>query len=132
MSNLEILERIQQLEQQVAAFIGSDCPVLIGRVSVPRGDSNGVVIRSRSEQPSGEREWRQWIEFHNGYRYKKPPQVEVAISFIDANTERYVRVKACARDISQTGFNLVAGSWNNSVLYGLELLWIATPGRVGR
>ena len=108
-----------------------DSAVLMGRVRVPQDHSEGVVVRWREDESQArapsDREWRTTVKFPGGHQYRRRPSVEVAIAEIDANTDRFLRLETRACEIETSGFELVVRVWQDTRLYGLTLLWIATP-----
>ncbi|WP_326579913.1 H-type lectin domain-containing protein [Streptomyces sp. NBC_00481] len=74
-------------------------------------------------QGNGPREWRESIAFAKAFN--APPEVTVAISMLDAGVAANTRVSVRAENITATGFDLVAYTWDNTIVYSVTASWLA-------
>jgi len=57
--------------------------------------------------------------------FKAPPVVQLGVVGVDASKDDNLRLKVRAEAISPSGFELVAETWLNSRLWGVDVSWLA-------
>ena len=61
--------------------------------------------------------------------FRNVPLVMRAFSYLDSNTDRNLRVLVAVADLTRRGLKLMVGTWDDSILYGTRVSWIACPRR---
>jgi hypothetical protein len=72
---------------------------------------------------SGGRSYTTAVRFDKPFR--EPPQVAVALRGQDINATTNNRIVVTATDITADGFNLVYGTWTDSIIYSIWTTWTA-------
>ncbi len=68
----------------------------------------------------------QHFEFPLG-KYTEPPNIVVWLNALDLSKDANWRIRAVARDVSATGFDLGIESWADTVVYSASAAWVAYP-----
>ena len=71
----------------------------------------------------GERERVVPVAFSDTYR--KPPSVHVSMSLLDMATGPSIRADVGTRNVSETGFEIVFRTWEDSMVARVRVAWIA-------
>lgn len=93
------------------------------------GEFNTLNARGFQLAPSDEnlvRRDRKHFNFSDG-AYSEPPNVMVWLSALDIDKSRNYRVRALARNVTATGFDLDIESWLDTILYSATASWVAYP-----
>ncbi|WP_067540939.1 H-type lectin domain-containing protein [Nocardia crassostreae] len=72
---------------------------------------------------SGPREWREPVVFAKPFNM--PPDVTIALSMLDVDESKNARVRVEAQNITDKGFDLVCGTWADTILYSVNADWLA-------
>jgi H-type lectin domain len=72
---------------------------------------------------SGERTFHTTIKF--GVPFNTPPQVAVAVTGVDASNAANLRINMTTQDIQTDEFDLVVGTWADSLIYAIYGVWVA-------
>lgn len=72
---------------------------------------------------SGPREWTEPITFAKSFN--EPPEVTVGLSMVDIDQAKNSRVRVDPKNITEKGFDLVCGAWDDTVLYSVTADWLA-------
>ena len=72
---------------------------------------------------SGKRWARAAVRFDTPF--VAPPAVQIAISMIDADNNRNMRLELSTEDLSPSGFTAVAHTWNDTRIGRLQVSWTA-------
>ena len=91
----------------------------IGRIS-KNINSTGWTLN----EGTGERT----VKYYNKFTtpFSKAPKVMVALSLIDASKDANVRINVQAINIDSNSFDVQMVTWADSIVYGLDVDWIAT------
>ena len=57
--------------------------------------------------------------------FPAPPKVALALSGIDSDQATNLRVEVYPHDVEPGEFNIVVKTWDETVLYGVWITWIA-------
>ncbi|WP_280262716.1 H-type lectin domain-containing protein [Nocardia abscessus] len=90
-----------------------------GKASVGYLVSPGWALTSGT----GWREWREPIAFAKSFN--SPPEVTVGLSMVDIGNGANSRVMVDAENVTGQGFDLVVKAWSNTVLYSVNVDWLA-------
>jgi hypothetical protein len=71
----------------------------------------------------GERRFHVTIKFPEPFT--TPPRVAVALTGVDASNTTNLRVFIAAQDIEAHEFDLAVNTWDNTILHGVNGVWIA-------
>ena len=71
----------------------------------------------------GERERLVPVTFSE--RYRKPPSVHVAMSLLDMATGPSIRADVGTRNVTETGFDILFRTWEDSMVARVRVAWIA-------
>ncbi len=138
--DINIYKRFESLEQKIKDnhFGNYQELIKIGRCTLNESDFDKVEGGNDNQ-----REAKKRIDFD--HEYKHVPKVFVAIANIGAATElysketgtiinpiayakslqsRYVRLRVDTRHIDNNGFTVVALTWNDSIVFQLDIVWI--------
>lgn len=94
----------------------------IGKMKLEDGWKNGEEQGFMGTE-SGVRDSRVYIKFN--IKFEKIPHVHVGLSYLDTGNEANTRIKVYAENISKEGFELVFGTWADSIVWGAEANWMA-------
>lgn len=72
---------------------------------------------------TGWREWREPITFAKSFN--SPPEVTVGLSMVDIGNGANSRVMVEAENVTGQSFDLVVKAWSNTVLYSVNVDWLA-------
>ena len=79
---------------------------------------------------SGTRQRKKMIIFSEPF--EEPPAVHVSMSLMDLDKETNVRADVLAKNISNTGFDLIFRTWGDTRVARVRLSWIAMGGLVDK
>ena len=71
----------------------------------------------------GPRSFKIHINFNE--KYEKIPHVMVSLKGLDINGDRNIRIYVFSENVSVYGFDLVIGTWNDSLIYEVNVSWIS-------
>ena len=71
----------------------------------------------------GPRSFKVHINFDK--KYERIPNVMVSIKGFDINGDRNIRIYVFSENVSVYGFDLVIGTWNDSLIYEVHVCWIS-------
>ena len=60
-----------------------------------------------------------------GYEFDNKPEVFVAIAMIDADSRKNIRISVYVQSIHEDKFTFSVTTWYDSVVYGVDVAWIA-------
>lgn len=66
------------------------------------------------------------VDFPQG-KYTSPPNILVWLTALDLDSKHNWRVRAAARNVTASGFDVVIESWADTVLYSAAVSWVAYP-----
>lgn len=72
---------------------------------------------------SGARERRKHVRFSEPF--KAPPTVQVTLSLWDVDQSANLRADLKARNVTETGFDMVFGTWSDSRVARVRMAWTA-------
>ncbi|MEU4341014.1 H-type lectin domain-containing protein [Nocardia sp. NPDC023852] len=91
-----------------------------GKISV------GYLISPGWDLTSGTPGWREWREPVTFTKpFNSPPEVTVGLSMVDIGKVANSRVMVEAENITGQGFDLVVKAWDDTVLYSVNVDWLA-------
>ena len=71
----------------------------------------------------GPRSFKVHINFDK--KYERIPHVMVSLKGFDANGDRNIRLYVFSENVSVYGFDVVIGTWNDSLIYEAHVSWIS-------
>ena len=72
---------------------------------------------------TGDRSFKKHISFDE--KYEKKPHVMVSIRGIDSYKDVNLRLYANAENIDTSGFDLIIGTWADSLVFKVYISWIS-------
>lgn len=101
------------------AFVASASPAALQTGSLELGDGrSGEAICAGSDH---------FHEIRFPRAFGSIPRVAIAVSGIDADSSKPLRVDTWADEVREDGFRLHVRSWEDSVTHRVRLSWFATP-----
>lgn len=76
---------------------------------------------------TGKRWSRQVVRFVTPFQ--APPNIQLSVAMIDADSARNLRLELIAEDVSAEGFTAVAHTWSDTRIGRLHLNWMAVGSR---
>lgn len=60
--------------------------------------------------------------------FAAPPRIVLALSGLDSDQATNLRVEVYPHDVESEEFNIIIKTWADTVLYGVQVMWIACEG----
>lgn len=138
--DMSFYNRLESLEQKIKDdYLNNNQKLIkIDRWTFKESDFQKIEGANDNQREASKR-------IYFDYKYKLPPKVFVAIAKIDTATElysretgaivnpiayakslqsRYIRLEANIKHKNHNGFTVVAMTWNDSIVFSVDLVWI--------